>query len=92
VTPGELGKDGGIDVRVSNDGRSDGAPHVVGAEQKRLDGALGKTMKEREEEESDGDPVQSYPQVLVNGDAGMEVVNAGRGTFGGGAHLRRTLG
>jgi len=63
VTPRELGKDGGIDVRVSNDGRSDGAPHVVGAEQERLDGALGKTMKEGEEEESDGDPVQSYPQV-----------------------------
>ena len=64
VTPGELGKDGGIDVRVSNDVRSDGAPQVVGAEQKGLDGALGKAMKEGEEEESDGDPVQSYPQVL----------------------------
>ncbi len=92
VTPRELGKDGGIDVRVSNDVRSDGAPQVVGAEQKGLDGALGKAMKEGEEEESDGDPVQGYPQVLVNGDAGMEVVNAGRGEFGGGTHSRRTLG
>jgi len=63
VTPGELGKDRGLEVRVSDDLGGEGTPIVIGAVQKGLDDALGEAMKERKEEEGDGDPVESYPQV-----------------------------
>jgi hypothetical protein len=64
VTPGELGKDRGLEVRVSDDLGGEGTPIVIGAVQKGLDDALCEAMKERKEEEGDGDPVESYPQVL----------------------------
>jgi len=67
VAPGILRKDGGTDVRVGNDLGGEGAIGVVGAEQKRLDGALRETVKERKNKESDGDPVQSDLQVLEPG-------------------------
>jgi len=67
VAPGILRKDGGIDVRVGNDVGGEGAIAIIGAVQKRLDGALCETVEERENKESYGDPVQSDPQVLESG-------------------------
>jgi len=64
VTPGELGKDRGPEVRVSGNLGGEGTPTVIGAVQEGLDDALAEAMKERKEEEGYGDPVESYPQVL----------------------------
>lgn len=64
VATGVLRKDGGTNVRASNDLGGECAIAVIGAEQKRLDGALCETVKERKHKESYGGPVQSDPQVL----------------------------
>ena len=45
MTSGVLGKNGGIDIRVGKNFGSDRAPSVIGDEEKRLEDALGKTMK-----------------------------------------------
>jgi len=67
VAPGILRKHGGRDVGVGNDLGGEGAIGVVGAEQKRLEGALGETVKERKNKENYGGPVKSDPQVLEPG-------------------------
>jgi hypothetical protein len=59
-----LGKDGGIDIRVGKDLGGDGAPSVIGDEEKRLEDPLGETMKERKQEKCQGDIVECHPQVL----------------------------
>jgi hypothetical protein len=64
MTPSVLNEKCGVDTRMSDDIGSDGAPSVVGAEEKGLDNALGKTMDEGKGEEGDGDPIESYSQVL----------------------------
>jgi hypothetical protein len=88
VTPGVLREKRGIDIRVSDDFGSDGAPSVVGAVQKGLDNALGKAMDEGKEEEGDGDPVESYSQVL---DAcGTKLSAREEHRSGGGMHSRWT--
>ena len=64
MTSSVLGKDGGIDICVGYDRGGERAPRVIGSEEKRLEYALGKAMAERKEEESEGDIVECYPQVL----------------------------
>lgn len=81
VAPSILRKDGGLYVRVGNDLGGEGAIAVIVAEQKRLDGALCETVKERKNKESHGDPVQSDPQVLESG-----TLSAGEESGVGGAH------
>ena len=61
MTSGVLGKDGGIDIRVGKNFGSDRAPSVIGDEEKRLEDALGKTMKKRKKKEGQGDIVECHP-------------------------------
>lgn len=49
---------------MGKDFGGDGAPSVIGDEEKRLQDALGETMKERKKKEGQGDIVECNPQVL----------------------------
>ena len=67
MATGKHRENGGIDVPAGNDLGDAKAIAVIGAEQKRLDGALCETVEERKNEEGHRDPVQSDPQVLEPG-------------------------
>jgi hypothetical protein len=72
VSPGILSEEDGIDVGAGNDLRGEGTIGVIGAEQKRLDGALCETVQKGKKEEKNGDPVQSDSQILEPGRSEQE--------------------